>query len=113
MGFDFDGPCVSIGIGRPGLGTMGVFGTASRELVFNVTFNTDADWCINGSTTGAISVGGEINTLVWSSERVLTIATSSGPSVKKGQGCTRSEEHTSELQSRGHLVCRLLLEKKK
>src|SRR5439155_12021795 len=29
-------------------------------------------------------------------------------------GCfVRSEEHTSELQSRGHLVCRLLLEKKK
>src|SRR5690625_6046910 len=25
----------------------------------------------------------------------------------------RSEEHTSELQSRGHLVCRILLEKKK
>src|SRR5690625_6211320 len=25
----------------------------------------------------------------------------------------KSEEHTSELQSRGHLVCRLLLEKKK
>src|SRR5437660_3117452 len=28
-------------------------------------------------------------------------------------GRLRSEEHTSELQSRGHLVCRLLLEKKK
>src|SRR5690625_5921449 len=27
-------------------------------------------------------------------------------------GWERSEEHTSELQSRGHLVCRLLLEKK-
>src|SRR5207253_11374811 len=27
--------------------------------------------------------------------------------------CFRSEEHTSELQSRGHLVCRLLLDKKK
>src|SRR5439155_24683176 len=27
--------------------------------------------------------------------------------------CLRSEEHTSELQSRGQLVCRLLLEKKK
>src|SRR5690554_7473177 len=27
--------------------------------------------------------------------------------------CIRSEEHTSELQSRPHLVCRLLLEKKK
>src|SRR5207253_9509780 len=30
-----------------------------------------------------------------------------------GRGAQRSEEHTSELQSRGHLVCRLLLEKKK
>src|SRR5439155_17378293 len=29
------------------------------------------------------------------------------------QAVSRSEEHTSELQSRGHLVCRLLLEKKK
>src|SRR5690625_6783123 len=29
------------------------------------------------------------------------------------QQVERSEEHTSELQSRGHLVCRLLLEKKK
>src|SRR5207253_8733926 len=28
------------------------------------------------------------------------------------KGVARSEEHTSELQSRGHLVCRLLLEKK-
>src|SRR5258705_1485068 len=28
-------------------------------------------------------------------------------------GCVRSEEHTSELQSLRHLVCRLLLEKKK
>src|SRR5215813_1069354 len=31
----------------------------------------------------------------------------------RGPGATRSEEHTSELQSRPHLVCRLLLEKKK
>src|SRR5437870_10831434 len=31
----------------------------------------------------------------------------------RGRGSDRSEEHTSELQSRGHLVCRLLLEKKK
>src|SRR5690242_21380662 len=29
------------------------------------------------------------------------------------RGCTRSEEHTSELQSHVNLVCRLLLEKKK
>src|SRR5690554_7523818 len=32
---------------------------------------------------------------------------------KKDCRCCRSEEHTSELQSRPHLVCRLLLEKKK
>src|SRR5207253_10589657 len=31
----------------------------------------------------------------------------------KKEKMSRSEEHTSELQSRGHLVCRLLLEKKK
>src|SRR5690554_7211146 len=41
------------------------------------------------------------------------------PSAATGRSCvhlscrSRSEEHTSELQSRPHLVCRLLLEKKK
>src|SRR5690625_6851793 len=38
------------------------------------------------------------------------------PDYEDGRPCfkleARSEEHTSELQSRGHLVCRLLLEKK-
>src|SRR3712207_7419949 len=33
--------------------------------------------------------------------------------VEHGDGHARSEEHTSELQSRQYLVCRLLLEKKK
>src|SRR5687768_17829820 len=39
----------------------------------------------------------------------------SGPttSTRRGSSFPRSEEHTSELQSRLHLVCRLLLEKKK
>src|SRR5690625_3730067 len=37
-------------------------------------------------------------------QRVMELASAAGP--------RRSEEHTSELQSRGHLVCRLLLEKK-
>src|SRR2546422_8118450 len=37
-----------------------------------------------------------------------------GPSPRPWRcGSSRSEEHTSELQSRLHLVCRLLLEKKK
>src|SRR5258708_20070245 len=33
--------------------------------------------------------------------------------IRQGWGALRSEEHTSELQSPDHLVCRLLLEKKK
>src|SRR2546422_8512169 len=33
--------------------------------------------------------------------------------TKSGTNAVRSEEHTSELQSRLHLVCRLLLEKKR
>src|SRR2546430_3515746 len=33
--------------------------------------------------------------------------------TNKNNTCTRSEEHTSELQSQSNLVCRLLLEKKK
>src|SRR5439155_19486671 len=36
-----------------------------------------------------------------------------GYPIDVGYRDDRSEEHTSELQSRGHLVCRLLLEKKK
>src|SRR3712207_7629921 len=32
---------------------------------------------------------------------------------QRAEGVARSEEHTSELQSRQYLVCRLLLEKKK
>src|SRR5215510_15300836 len=34
------------------------------------------------------------------------------PARRRRDAHVRSEEHTSELQSRGHLVCRLLLEKK-
>src|SRR5690625_6720263 len=46
--------------------------------------------------------------------KARTQATSAGlPVIPGTDGPVRSEEHTSELQSRGHLVCRLLLEKKK
>src|SRR6266508_633649 len=43
----------------------------------------------------------------------LGLAEGGAPRLIGGQAAGRSEEHTSELQSRGHLVCRLLLEKKK
>src|SRR5947199_1695136 len=48
--------------------------------------------------------------------RLLTSATVMGSDVRKmveAWDLWRSEEHTSELQSLRHLVCRLLLEKKK
>lgn len=87
IGFDFDGPRISIGFGRPGLATAAVFGTASAELVFNVTFNTDAEWCMESSLGAAINVGGEISFLRWSRERAVSIATYSGPSGTRGSGC--------------------------
>src|SRR6266700_5315782 len=43
----------------------------------------------------------------------LVIAPRSSPRRRPRSGRGRSEEHTSELQSRENLVCRLLLEKKK
>src|SRR5687768_17822198 len=45
--------------------------------------------------------------------RQLRVADGVGEGVGARVGAGRSEEHTSELQSRLHLVCRLLLEKKK
>src|SRR2546429_5931906 len=41
------------------------------------------------------------------------IGATGGRGTETHNGLVRSEEHTSELQSRLHLVCRLLLEKKK
>src|SRR2546422_3889976 len=54
-------------------------------------------------------------TLFRSSLRVMrcTCVSTTTPSFLPNQVPSRSEEHTSELQSRLHLVCRLLLEKKK
>src|SRR5690625_6000881 len=44
--------------------------------------------------------------------RMLELQVACRVADRGGGPVQRSEEHTSELQSRGHLVCRLLLEKK-
>src|SRR5439155_1490090 len=73
---------------------------------------------------GVLGAGAIIATIVGVNELVVLGAAGAGaalargvnrlrPSVTDPPPPTRSEEHTSELQSRGHLVCRLLLEKKK
>src|SRR2546430_11194126 len=45
--------------------------------------------------------------------RFISLRASSGTTLRYRETATRSEEHTSELQSQSNLVCRLLLEKKK
>src|SRR3984893_1802145 len=84
---------------------------------------------VNLSTTGCPSPAASRQFLTSGSARVLPRGVSPAGAVVKGADfrlrarhgphrplgdrCNhRSEEHTSELQSRGHLVCRLLLEKK-
>src|SRR3712207_7433919 len=54
---------------------------------------------LHGTGLGTVSLGGQ--------------QLSEGGSANVRLGEDRSEEHTSELQSRQYLVCRLLLEKKK
>src|SRR2546429_3895101 len=60
-----------------------------------------------------------LNNLSLSTITAFTSRTTSGSTLYGAtdptsflSACSRSEEHTSELQSRLHLVCRLLLEKK-
>src|SRR5947209_14325242 len=61
----------------------------------------------------AALVQGHRTTLVFVNTRRLVERVAHLLSQKLGEECVRSEEHTSELQSRQYLVCRLLLEKKK
>src|SRR5207253_3397024 len=71
------------------------------ELVFLFVPNADAQVLkFQSGETDMISQLGAENFYVLSRQQ-------------RGYTMLRSEEHTSELQSRGHLVCRLLLEKKK
>src|SRR5690606_8164342 len=76
-------------------------------------------------------IGDKITVFVYLDNEERPVATTDKPYVTKGDfallrcnqvtkygafldwGLVRSEEHTSELQSRENLVCRLLLEKKK
>src|SRR5439155_18348363 len=60
---------------------------------------------------GESLLGGEALGEVGGGQAVVLESASASPPRRLSP--RRSEEHTSELQSRGHLVCRLLLEKKK
>src|SRR2546422_8591096 len=80
--------------------------TATTEI-YTLSLHDALPICSRGrrSTSGS-AAGGSVHS------RPRTAATSACVSAA-GSASYRSEEHTSELQSRLHLVCRLLLGKKK
>src|SRR2546422_1941268 len=65
---------------------------------------TDAHGCDTNPRTGCVNP---------SASPLKSSRTRTTSPITTVAGGSRSEEHTSELQSRLHLVCRLLLEKKK
>src|SRR3712207_7320548 len=59
------------------------------------------------TSSGSAAPDGRGSVMSWSAPR-----RGRGPARRWGRATARSEEHTSELQLRQYLVCRLLLEKK-
>src|SRR3712207_8286383 len=90
-------------IRRPPRSTLFPYTTLFRSSLSTVTSESPAFWF--GSSPGA-------TVLLWSGFAVAFAAGSASLSPPARAAPTRSEEHTSELQSRQYLVCRLLLEKK-
>src|SRR5687768_17961849 len=84
-----------------------LFRSPSLKGALNAKANSDSSTV--ASATGAGGFAGD------SPVTVIGTGTCGAPgaSLQRIQVPARSEEHTSELQSRLHLVCRLLLEKKK
>src|SRR5687768_18159222 len=75
---------------------------AGGDQVWDGGSSTDSNWMTAANWAGDVITGGDH--LIFPGGAARTTNTNNFP---------RSEEHTSELQSRLHLVCRLLLEKKK
>src|SRR5437660_5428004 len=96
-------------------------GTAAESAAASLGHRTsrgqvgDAMTHTNAATRGALMSGGSADQVVLRpGELSITADRADGVLIFTVRGeIDRSEEHTSELQSRGHLVCRLLLEKKK
>src|SRR5215813_15512338 len=84
-------------------------------LLFLVTIAASVLCCFffNDTATTEIYTLSLHDALPISPAPVKSAARIAGSSCTSCQASARSEEHTSELQSRPHLVCRLLLEKKK
>src|SRR5689334_25196454 len=81
----------------------------ARSTLIPIFFFTDSSTAeiYTLSLHDALPISGDRATASWRGSRAAR------PSAPAPSGCRRSEEHTPELQSQFHLVCRLLLEKKK
>src|SRR5689334_23411495 len=69
------------------------------------------DGTVTGVQTCALPISPSWYAVIFFSLSLIARVRRSGPAMTRS--IDRSEEHTSELQSQFHLVCRLLLEKKK
>src|SRR2546429_1422759 len=85
--------------------------SASREVT-SYLFRARAIAIQQSRTAWLVRSGNVLKIMVDSSGTPVRLGTQIDMSARYG-ATLRSEEHTSELQSRLHLVCRLLLEKKK
>src|SRR5437870_7710082 len=66
------------------------------------------DYCVKYTVLDALHEGFKVKAL---GDAMRAVNVNPADGAKAVEEMRRSEEHTSELQSRGHLVCRLLLEK--
>src|SRR5690625_6294064 len=81
------------------------FGTVKYVVAIHTSSFPDGTY---GGQPGGFVIEGEHKNIYIAGDTALTMDMKLIPRYTK-----RSEEHTSELQSRGHLVCRRLLENKK
>src|SRR5690554_7527294 len=96
-------------IRRPPTSTLFPYTTLFRSYLYSKSKNT-SNTLQNKQTQSLHYLGVPLNlNYQLFSLKDLNVYVSLGGMIEKD----RSEEHTSELQSRPHLVCRLLLEKKK
>src|SRR5436309_11047243 len=83
-----------------------------RSTLFRYTTLFRSNPAVNEGSTYTLNLSDANDTGAITSWTV-TWGDGSAPQTVSGNPSSRSEEHTSELQSRENLVCRLLLEKKK
>src|SRR6266498_2040169 len=90
---------------RPCARIFGVISTHGWEFTKNSRISTPRKRNLPKQTSCRVEI--------WRQALAASRAADAHPDTAKLMLPARSEEHTSELQSRPHLVCRLLLEKKK